>query len=82
MEAMACGLPTIGTGWGGSTEFMSRANSFLLNYSLVPTDSVEADPPDGATHTDTTAIHRQTPPWRAAQDECRACPGGRALDST
>ena len=63
MEAMACGLPTIGTGWGGSTEFMSRANSFLLNYSLVPTDSVEADPPDGATHTDTTAaIHRQTPP--------------------
>ena len=36
MEAMACGLPVIGTGWGGNTEYMNDANSYLLDYELVP----------------------------------------------
>ncbi len=39
MEAMSCGLPTIGTGWSGNTEFMNRENSFLLDYEVVPVDS-------------------------------------------
>lgn len=36
MEAMASGLPTIATGWGGQTEFMSADNSFLVPFKLVP----------------------------------------------
>jgi glycosyltransferase involved in cell wall biosynthesis len=30
MEAMACGLPVIGTGWGGNLEFMNNENSYLI----------------------------------------------------
>ena len=36
MEAMACGLPTIGTNWSGNTAFMKAQNSYLLDYDLVP----------------------------------------------
>jgi glycosyltransferase involved in cell wall biosynthesis len=35
MEAMATGLPVIGTGWGGNTEFMTDANSYLIASQLV-----------------------------------------------
>jgi glycosyltransferase involved in cell wall biosynthesis len=34
-EAMACGLPVISTGWGGNTEFMHTANSYLLSYKMA-----------------------------------------------
>jgi len=34
MEAMAVGLPVIGTGWGGNTEFMTPENSYLLHAPL------------------------------------------------
>jgi glycosyltransferase involved in cell wall biosynthesis len=34
MEAMACGLPTIGTNWSGNTAFMTSDNSYLLDYAL------------------------------------------------
>ncbi|MEW6772172.1 MAG: glycosyltransferase [Bacillota bacterium] len=30
LEAMACGLPTIGTKWSGNLEFMNEGNSFLI----------------------------------------------------
>lgn len=36
MEAMASGLPTIATGWSGTTEFMTTENSYPLESSLVP----------------------------------------------
>lgn len=36
MEAMAMGLPTIGTDWSGNTAFMNAENSYLLDYTLVP----------------------------------------------
>ena len=36
MEAMAMGLPTIATGWSGNLEFMTEANSYLVDYKLVP----------------------------------------------
>ncbi|WP_208740216.1 glycosyltransferase family 4 protein, partial [Arthrobacter agilis] len=36
MEAMACGLITIGTGWGGQCDFMNTSNSLLIDYSLAP----------------------------------------------
>lgn len=31
LEAMACGLPTIATGWSAQTEFMNKKNSYMLN---------------------------------------------------
>jgi len=43
MEAMASGLPTIATNWGGQTEFMNKDNSIVLGYDLV-------EVPDGSGH--------------------------------
>lgn len=37
-EAMASGLPTIATGWGGNMEFMDATNSYPLEYKLVDID--------------------------------------------
>lgn len=34
-EAMGYGKPTIGTGWSGNLEFMTKENSFLVDYDLV-----------------------------------------------
>jgi glycosyltransferase involved in cell wall biosynthesis len=39
MEAMASGLPTIGTDWGGQTDFMNDENSFSIRSSLMPVSS-------------------------------------------
>ena len=36
MEAMACGLPTIATGWSGLTAFHDSAVGYPLKYELVP----------------------------------------------
>mmetsp|Transcript_26008 Transcript_26008/g.73000 ORF Transcript_26008/g.73000 Transcript_26008/m.73000 type:complete len:299 (-) Transcript_26008:321-1217(-) len=36
VEAMASGLPTIATGWGGQMDFMSKSNSWPLDYTLAP----------------------------------------------
>lgn len=47
MEAMASGLPVIGTGWGGNTEFMTTENSYLVDYRLV--DVPEAAVAEAAT---------------------------------
>lgn len=35
MEAMACGLPTIATGWSANTAFMNDRNSYLAEYDVV-----------------------------------------------
>ncbi|HLK56045.1 MAG TPA: glycosyltransferase, partial [Chthonomonadaceae bacterium] len=35
LEAMACGLPTIGTNWSGNTAFMTPENSYLVDCRLV-----------------------------------------------
>jgi tetratricopeptide (TPR) repeat protein/glycosyltransferase involved in cell wall biosynthesis len=35
MDAMACGLPVIATGWSGTREFMTEQNSLLLDYRMV-----------------------------------------------
>ena len=37
-ESMALGKVVIATGWSGNTEFMSRANACLIDYSLVPVE--------------------------------------------
>jgi glycosyltransferase involved in cell wall biosynthesis len=39
-EAMLLGKPTIGTRFGGNTEFMSDDNSYLVECSLVPVGAI------------------------------------------
>ena len=34
IEAMACGLPTLQTGYGGQTDYMTKDNSNYINYKL------------------------------------------------
>jgi len=36
LEAMACGVPTIGPEWGGNRQFMDNTNSVLVPGKLVP----------------------------------------------
>jgi glycosyltransferase involved in cell wall biosynthesis len=36
LEAMACGVPTIGPEWGGSREFMNPDNSVIVPGKVVP----------------------------------------------
>lgn len=52
MEAMAMGLPVIGTRWSGNLEFMNDRNSFLVDIDrLSPVDSEQvADNPYYAGH--------------------------------
>lgn len=52
MEAMAMGLPTIGTCWSGNLEFMNEANSYLIEIDgLAPVDQAQvADNPYYAGH--------------------------------
>lgn len=35
-ESMRLGRPVIATGWGGNTDFMSPANSYPVDFELVP----------------------------------------------
>lgn len=39
MEAMAVGKPVVATGWSGTMDFMTDANSFPIPYTLVPVPS-------------------------------------------
>jgi glycosyltransferase involved in cell wall biosynthesis len=43
-EAMYLGLPVIGTGYSGNTDFMTPENSFMIGYHLIPV------PPDAYPH--------------------------------
>eukprot|EP00930_Biecheleria_cincta_P046008 TRINITY_DN31726_c0_g1_i1.p1 TRINITY_DN31726_c0_g1~~TRINITY_DN31726_c0_g1_i1.p1 ORF type:complete len:665 (+),score=90.75 TRINITY_DN31726_c0_g1_i1:87-2081(+) len=38
IEAMASGLPTIATGWGGQMDFMNEGNSWPVRYKIVNRD--------------------------------------------
>jgi glycosyltransferase involved in cell wall biosynthesis len=42
MEAMAAGLPTIGTRWSGNLDFMSDECALLIDAEVVPVSSVAA----------------------------------------
>ncbi|MFN8224889.1 MAG: glycosyltransferase [Gaiellales bacterium] len=44
MEAMAMGLPTIGSGWSGNLAFMDEDNSFLVGGRLRPIERWDARP--------------------------------------
>lgn len=44
MEAMAMGLPVIGTRWSGHLDFMNDANSYLIDIEgLVPVDAEQTE---------------------------------------
>lgn len=45
-EAMALGVPAIGTGYSGNLDFMNAGNSWLVDYGLVPVG--EGEYPYGA----------------------------------
>lgn len=36
MEAMSLGKPVVATGWSGNLDYMTKANSCLIDYTLVP----------------------------------------------
>ena len=38
LEAMACGIPSLVTGFGGHLEYASSKTSYLLDYELVESD--------------------------------------------
>lgn len=42
LEAAACGLPVIATGWSGQTDFLNGGNSRLLKYKLVDVPAPDA----------------------------------------
>ena len=47
LEAMAAGLPTIGTGWGGHLDFMNHNNSYLLDVDglvAIPAEQTSESP--------------------------------------
>ncbi|MEX2211572.1 MAG: glycosyltransferase family 4 protein [Gaiellaceae bacterium] len=52
MEAMAAGLPTIGSRWGGNLAFMDDANAYLIDCEVV-------DVPEAA--------WREVPPYRGGR---------------
>jgi len=39
VEAMACGVPTIGPNWGGNTDFMNENNSILVPGKIIPVNN-------------------------------------------
>jgi glycosyltransferase involved in cell wall biosynthesis len=43
MEAMACGLPTIGTQGGGNDDFMTETNSFLVPAEVTEVSTAAAE---------------------------------------
>lgn len=45
MEAMACGLPVIGTGWSGNLAFMNEGNSYLIDPGELVTVDDRAEFP-------------------------------------
>ncbi|NKX54699.1 glycosyltransferase family 4 protein [Arthrobacter mobilis] len=76
MEAMACGLVTIGTGWGGQLDFMDASNSLLVDYELVDV------PEEAAAEWPNFQGQRWAEPSAASLRQClrRAAENGPDLD--
>jgi glycosyltransferase involved in cell wall biosynthesis len=77
MEAMAMGLPTIGSRWSGNLAFMHDANSFLVDGALVPVDEA------AQRHTPLYRGHRWfEPDVDALVDALRTVAGGATKGDT
>jgi len=48
LEAMACGLPSIVTGWGGHMDFCGSDTNYILGYDLAPVRGSEVRLPEDA----------------------------------
>jgi glycosyltransferase involved in cell wall biosynthesis len=44
-EALCGGMPVVATGWSGNIDFMDRANSYLLEYSLIDVEDPQGKYP-------------------------------------
>lgn len=49
-EAMACGKPVVATGWGGNLDFMTPANSYLIDIERLTPVRTGVDVPDFLGH--------------------------------
>ena len=56
-EAMLLGKPTAATGYSGNVDFMSPANSYLIDYTLVPVATPEIAAPPGAVWAEPSVDH-------------------------
>ncbi len=43
LEAMACGLPVITTGWGGHLQFLNHKNASLIDYKMRRAKEIQYD---------------------------------------
>ena len=48
LEAMACGLPVIVTGWGGHLDFLDEQNAILVRHQLKRAGEIQYDCQDVA----------------------------------
>jgi glycosyltransferase involved in cell wall biosynthesis len=56
-EAMLLGKPTAATGYAGNVDFMTAANSYLIDHSLVPITTPEVVAPPGAVWAEPSVEH-------------------------
>lgn len=56
-EAMALGTPAVGTRYSGNMDFMNDANSWLVDYDLVPVGAKEYPHPEGQVWADVRIDH-------------------------
>ncbi len=61
LEAMATGLPTIGTAWGGNLDFMTPTNSYLIDIEGL--EPAECLPGVGPARTAAGAASGAPPQW-------------------
>ena len=48
LEAKAVGRPTLVTGWGGHMDFCTAANSYLVDYEMIPAGEAQYDNGSGS----------------------------------
>jgi glycosyltransferase involved in cell wall biosynthesis len=76
-ESMAMGKPVIGTAWSGNCDFMSEANSCMVDYELVPVGEGEYPHEPGARWAQADIDHAARHMRRLADDRQFAAAIGR-----